>query len=209
MERPKPILVSHLFPQILENLIHLLQNLSPSHWSQTTVCAGWSMREVVLHLLAVEISNVSRKRDGHSIVPEKPIRTDQDLLTFINFLNESWLDAAQRISNPLLIDLKAFVGKQASDFFARVDPVEMGGPVSWARPDPAPHWLDLAREYTERWHHQQHVRDAVGIAGLKEPRFFAPVLDAFVRAMVYTYREIIATEGSSVTQKNSGDSGGI
>jgi uncharacterized protein (TIGR03083 family) len=208
MQPPEPILVTPLFPETLEALIQLLRNLSPEAWSQLTVCAGWRVREVALHLLAVEISNVSRKRDGHSVVPKNPIRSDQDLIEFINFLNESWMDAAQRISTPLLIDLIAFVGKQANDFFASVNPFEPGEPVSWAGPEPAPKWLDLAREYTERWHHQQHIRDAVGIPGLKEPRFFAPILDAFVRAMPYTYRDVAAPEGTCVTLNINGDSGG-
>jgi uncharacterized protein (TIGR03083 family) len=208
MHLPEPILVPHLFPETLDALIQFLRRLSPEEWSRPTVCADWRVREVALHLLAVEISNVSRKRDGYSVEPKEPIRSDQDLLEFIDFLNESWLDAAQRISTPLLIDLIAFVGKQANDFFASVDPFELGEPVSWAGPEPAPKWLDLAREYTERWHHQQHIRDAVGIPGLKEPRFFHPILDSFVRAMPYTYRDITAPESTCVTLNIHGDSGG-
>ncbi len=208
MKFPEPILVTHLFPETLDALIQLLKSLSPEDWSQPTVCAGWSVREVALHLLAVEISNISRKRDQHSLEPAKPIQSDRDLLEFINFLNQSWMEAAQRISTHLLIDLLNFVGRQANDFFASVDPFELGDPVSWAGPDPAPFWLDLAREYTERWHHQQHIRDAVGIPGLKEPRFFVPVLDAFVRALPYTYRDVAALEGTRVTLNITGDSGG-
>lgn len=208
MKLPEPILVSHLFPETLEALTQLLEGLSPNDWSHPTVCAGWRVREVTLHLLAVEISNVSRKRDGHSLEPEKPIHSDQDLLEFINFLNQSWMEAAQRISIPLLIDLIGFVGQQANEFFASIDPFELGEPVSWAGPEPAPHWLDLAREYTERWHHQQHIRDAVGIPGLKAPRFFAPILDAFIRAMPYSYRDVAAPDGVCVTLNITGDSGG-
>ena len=207
MKTPEPILVTGLFSPTLDALIRLLEGLSPEEWSQPTICAGWCVREVALHLLAVEISNISRKRDGHSLEPKKPIRGDQDLLEFINYLNQSWMDAAQRISAPLLIDLLKFVGQQANDFFASIDPFELGEPVSWAGPEPAPQWLDLAREYTERWHHQQHIRDAVGIHGLKEPRFFAPVLDAFVRAMPYTYKDVDAPEGTCVTLKIAGEFG--
>ena len=118
------------------------------------------------------------------------------------------MDAAQRISTPLLIDLIGFVGKQANDFFEQLKPFELGDPVSWAGPEPAPQWLDLAREYTERWHHQQHIRDAVRIPGLKEPRFFAPILDAFVRALPYTYRDIVAPQGTCITLNIRGDAGG-
>jgi hypothetical protein len=66
----------------------------------------------------------------------------------------------------------------------------MGDAVSWAGPDPAPVWLDIARGYTERWMHQQQIRDAVNKPGLRERRFFHPVLDIFVRAQPHTYRDI-------------------
>ncbi len=69
-------------------------------------------------------------------------------------------------------------------------------------------WLDLAREYTERWHHQQQIRDAVGKPGLKQPRFFAPVLDALVRALPHTYRATEAAEGALVALTIAGESGG-
>jgi hypothetical protein len=38
----------------------------------------------------------------------------------------------------------------------------LGEPVSWAGPDPAPLWLDCARDFTEYWVHQQQIRDATG-----------------------------------------------
>jgi hypothetical protein len=93
-------------------------------------------------------------------------------------------------------------------YFRSLDPYAYGGPVSWAGPDPAPVWLDLAREYTERWHHQQHIRDAVGTYGLKEPRFFAPVLDAFVRGLPHTFRDADAMDGTLVALTISGAAGG-
>ncbi len=80
--------------------------------------------------------------------------------------------------------------------------------ASWAGPEPAPVWLDLAREYTERWHHQQQIRDAVGKPGLIEPRIFAPVLDTFVRALPHTFRAVQAPEGASVALAIAGDAGG-
>jgi hypothetical protein len=80
--------------------------------------------------------------------------------------------------------------------------------VNWAGDEPAPVWLDVAREYTERWHHQQHIRDAVGRPGLKEPRYLAPVLAAFVRALPAAFQAVDAVEGTVVTLTISGGSGG-
>ncbi|MFN2237190.1 MAG: maleylpyruvate isomerase family mycothiol-dependent enzyme [Anaerolineales bacterium] len=208
MRKTKPILITDLFSPTLDTLIELLASLGPEDWEQPTVCGNWKVKDVALHLLAIDISNISRKRDGFSLTPKKPIRNNQDLLEFINELNQSWISAGQRISTALLVDLLRFVGQQVTAYFETIDPFSLGEPVSWAGPEPAPLWLDLAREYTERWHHQQHIRDAVRKPGLKEARFFAPVLDAFVRAMPYTYQDVTAPEGTCVCLIISGDAGG-
>jgi uncharacterized protein (TIGR03083 family) len=97
MKPPEPILVTDLFSPILDALIQLLSDLTPAEWARPTVCVGWTVKDVALHLLAVDIGNLSRRRDGHFLESERPIRSEQDLLAFINFLNESWLTAAQRI----------------------------------------------------------------------------------------------------------------
>jgi hypothetical protein len=165
------------------------------------------VQDVALHLLGVEVGNLSRKRDSFS--PAAPsIRHAEDLVAFLNDLNETWVRATRRVSPRLLCDLLRLTGTQACEYFQSLDPCAPGVPVSWAGPDPAPTWLDLAREYTERWHHQQHIRVAVGQPGFKEPRFFAPVLDAFVRALPHTYREVTAADGTAVTLTIAGPSGG-
>lgn len=207
MHQPPPILVAHLFPEVLDSLVDLLSQLSAQDWERGTACAGWSVKGVALHLLGVEVGNLSRRRDGFS-PPTAPLRTQADLLALINDLNETWVQATRRLSPRLLCDLLAFTGQQVNDYFQSLDPYALGGPVSWAGPDPAPIWLDLAREYTERWHHQQHIRDAVGQPGLKEPRFFAPVLDAFVRALPHAYRDVEAADGTSLVLTLSGPAGG-
>jgi hypothetical protein len=59
------------------------------------------------------------------------------------------------------------------------------------RPDRAA-LLELAREYTERWLHQQHIRDAVGAPGQTDPRFLAPVLATFAHAFPVALRRVTA-----------------
>jgi len=207
MKQPQPIIVSHLFPEILDRLLELLSSLSTEDWERPTACEGWSVKDVALHLLGDDIGNLSRKRDAYSPAGE-PIEGWDELVSLVNRLNDLWVQATKRISPRLLCDLLAFTGAQVCEHFASLDSYAPGGPVSWTGPDPAPVWLDLAREYTERWHHQQQIRDAVGKPGLKEPRFFAPVLDAFVRALPHTYREIDAEDGALVALTISGEAGG-
>lgn len=176
IEPPEPILVAHLFPGLLEQLLALLRQLEDADWRQPTACGSWSVHDVALHLLGVEIGNLSARRDDHT---SGAFIDDWDaLVEFINRWNQEWVWVARRISPPLLIDLLELTGGQMSTCFQSLDPYAIGGPVSWAGPEPAPVWLDVAREYSERWHHQQHIRDAVSRPGLKEPRYLAPVLAA-------------------------------
>jgi uncharacterized protein (TIGR03083 family) len=207
MKQPQPIIVSHLFPELLESLLTLLSGLAAEGWERATVCEGWSVKDVTLHLLGVEVGILSRKRDGFSH-SSPAIRRSRTLVDFVNHLNATWVQATRRISPRLLCDLLQLTGQQVCEYWGSLDPYALGDPVSWAGPDPAPVWLDLAREYTERWHHQQHIRDAVGRPGLKEPRFLVPVLDAFVRALPHTYRQVDAPQGTLVALTISGRSGG-
>jgi uncharacterized protein (TIGR03083 family) len=206
-EELEPIIVAHIFPEILDTLLTLLSCLSAEEWKKPTACAGWSVKDVVAHLLGDEIGNLSRRRDAYS-APGKSIEGRDALVAFVNESNAQWVEAARRISPRLLCDLIALTGRQMCEYFESLDPYAIGSPVSWAGPNPAPVWLDLAREYTERWLHQQHIRDAVNKPGLKDPRYLAPVLDAFARALPHTYRAIDASDGTIIALTITGKSGG-
>jgi uncharacterized protein (TIGR03083 family) len=190
-----------------EALLALLAGLSAEDWEKPTACALWSVKDVALHLLGGDIGVLSRRRDGFTPAGKPPANW-AELVALINHLNDLWVKAARRMSPRVLCELLRFAGPQVEDYFASLDPLASGPPVDWAGPGPAPVWLDLAREYTERWHHQQQVRDAVGKPGLKQRRFLAPVLDAFVRALPYTFRDVPAAGGTSLRLSISGESGG-
>ncbi len=81
-------------------------------------------------------------------------------------------------------------------------------PVAWASPDPAPVWLDVARELTERWHHQQQIREAIGAPLLTDRAYLAPVLATFAFALVPPYRGVDAPAGTAVQLTVDGPSGG-
>jgi uncharacterized protein (TIGR03083 family) len=207
MKEPGPIIVTQLFPEVLDELVGLLSSLTAGDWQRPTACYQWSVKDIALHLLGGEVSILSRKRDG-PLPGGDSILSWEELVALINNLNDTWVKATRRLSTRLLCDLLKFTGTQVCEYFGTLDPFAIGGPVQWASEKPAPVWLDLAREYTERWHHQQQIRDAVGRPGLKEPRYFAPVIDAFVRALPRTYGDFHAREGTLVALTVTGSSGG-
>lgn len=208
MQKPSPVIVAPLFPELLTALLELLRGLDPEEWSRPTVAEGWSIHDVALHLLGDEIGMLSRKRDNYREATPH-LDSWEELVRWLNTRNNEWVKSTRRISPRLICDLLEFAGRQVNDYFASLDPYVLGSPVSWVGPEPAPVWLDLAREFTERWHHQQHIRDACGKPGMTGPRYLNPVLATFVHALSKTYQEVNAAEGTAITLTIVGQAGGV
>jgi uncharacterized protein (TIGR03083 family) len=201
------IIVVNRFAPLRTQLLTLLAGLGEDDWARPTAAKRWSVKDVTAHLLGGDIGILSRKRDFFTPLGQK-IETYSDLVDVVNRLNQEWVVAARRMSPRLLRELLALTGPEVETYFSSLDVEAIGGPVSWAGPDPAPVWLDIAREFTERWHHQQQIRDAIGQRPLYDPYFFSPVLDTFVRGLPHSFRHTDAPEGTAVRLKISGDAGG-
>jgi len=81
--------------------------------------------------------------------------------------------------------------------------------VAWAGEQQSPNWFDVAREYTEKWHHAQQIFEAVGKPNpLLSRRLYHPVLETFVRALPHTFREEDRPDGTSVRVVVQGEAGG-
>jgi uncharacterized protein (TIGR03083 family) len=208
MKCPGEIAVVDRFAALRTQLLEVLADLSAEDWARPTAARGWSVKDVAAHLLGGDVGILSRKRDAFSS-PGAVFRTYAELVELVNGLNREWVQAAQRMSPRLVCELLAFTGPEVEAYFRSLDPRALGEPVSWAGPDPAPVWFDLAREFTERWHHQQQIRDATGKAPLYDRYFLAPVLDTFVRALPYSFRQVSAPEGTVVRLEISGGAGGV
>ena len=201
------IIVVDRFRPLRTHLLTLLADLGEDDWSRLTAAPRWSVKDVAAHLLGGDVSILSGKRDGFR--PAQKIQSNEQLIALVDRLNAEWVLAARRMSPRLLRELLAFTGPEVEACFASLDPMEMGGAVSWAGPDPAPVWFDLAREFTERWHHQQQIRDATGRPRLYDPYLLSPVLDTFVRALPYAFRNAMAPAGTFVRFEISGEAGGV
>ncbi|MCL5999462.1 MAG: maleylpyruvate isomerase N-terminal domain-containing protein, partial [Chloroflexi bacterium] len=209
MQPLEPIWIVDLLPDVHNELLALLRGLPVDAWDRPTAAIPWTVRDVVAHLLDTDIRRLTFQRDGlPPLRPETPINSYQDLVTFINQLNAEWVRAARRISPSLLIDFHAIVGPQVHQFFKSLDPFAPSpGGVAWAGEQRSPNWFDIAREYTEKWHHQQHIRDAVGAPGLTSRHFLHPALDTFLRGLPYTYRDVQAPAGTLLALEITGNAG--
>jgi hypothetical protein len=100
-------------------------------------------------------------------------------------------------------------GKQHSEYMVSLDPKgEAPFSVAWAGEERSAMWFHVAREYTEKWHHQQQIRDTVGKQGIMDRDLFYPCIDTFMRGLPHCYRDITAPNGTTVKITVTTDSGG-
>jgi uncharacterized protein (TIGR03083 family) len=202
----EPVLTAHLLPEVHQHLLELLAALQPEEWQSPTACGDWRVKDVALHLLGGQLGVLSRLRDQDR---SGQFPAELDLVSAINLLNERWVAATQGFSVRVLQDLLAFSGPPYCTYLQTLDPWAPSEVVSWAGDEPAPGWLEVARQYTEQWHHQQHLRDAVDRPGLTEPRFLHPVLASFMHALPRTFQGEQAPVASVVRVVVEGASGDV
>jgi uncharacterized protein (TIGR03083 family) len=205
-----PIDVRPLFAPLHQELMMVLRTLAPEDWQRQTCAPRWAVADVVAHLTDTAIRRLSAARDGHApLSPDPEIRDNADLTAYIDRLNGEWVSASRRISPRVAIDLLDTVGRQLADFLASAEleaPARIA--VAWAGEVHSHAWFDIAREYTERWHHHQQIAEAVGAPLLVGRRWLLPVLDTSMRALPFAYRGVPAPPTTGVTFEITGDAGG-
>ena len=194
MKPVAPILTAHLFAPLNDELVALLRALAPDEWNAPTVAGAWTVKDVAAHLLDTTLRRLSMHRDGY--VPS--LKPAESLSAFVNAMNAEGVSYARRLSPQLLIDLHETYGRQQAEFFTSLNPYEEAKwGVSWAGEERSPMWFDVARELTEKWHHQQQIRDATGRPPLYE-RYLGPVIDTFMRALPHAYRDVDAPHSTAI-----------
>jgi uncharacterized protein (TIGR03083 family) len=208
MKPVEPILTVELFPPLSAELISLLRALQPEEWARPTVCTSWSVKDVAAHLLGGNLGRLW-KRDPTTPPPEPSTMAYDQLLALINQENEEWVRAARRISPEVLVEFFELTDRKLYQHFKTLPgdtPARIT--VAWAGDELPPNWFDIAREYTEKWLHQQHIRMAVGRPLLTSRRWLFPVLDTFMRALPRTYRHVEAEDETSISFHLVGEAGG-
>lgn len=204
----QPVITAPLLAPLNDELIRLLRSLAPEDWDRPAT-PRWRVRDVAAHLLDGDVRRLSAGRDGVALRPDVPIQGYDDLLGWLNWLNAEWVGVARRMSPAVIISLLQATGPQVADYLYSLDPHAPAlWPVGWAGEDVSPAWMDVGREYTERWHHQQQIRDAVGRPGLTGTRWMRPVLALSMRALPRAYARAAGGDGTAVGFRVDGDGGG-
>jgi uncharacterized protein (TIGR03083 family) len=203
-----PILTAHLFEELDARLLELLESISPEEWRRSTIVPSWTVKQIAAHLLDTALRRLSFGRDREQMAPAV-VRSDRDIADLVNGLNAKGVDTYGRLSPRVLISLTRAAVSELHGYFKTLDPMAPAAiGVSWAGEQQSLNWFDVARELTERWHHQQQIRLALGRPGILTPRLYGPVVDCFMRGLPHAYRSVTAARGDVATVEVTGDAGG-
>lgn len=198
-EQQIPIQTIHLFPVLDQMLVSLLRSLSPEDWQRPTTAKLWTVKDVAAHSLDGNMRAISVL---HNYEPSSDSRINNytDLVNYLNELNATWVNAMKRVSPRLITDLLESTGKLYIDYLHTLDPFAVAKyPVAWAGETTSLNWFHIAREYTEKWHHNQQIRDAMGDDCLLKQELFYPCAHTFMQALPYHYAHVDAPEGSIIS----------
>ncbi|MBH2005149.1 MAG: maleylpyruvate isomerase N-terminal domain-containing protein [Sphingobacteriia bacterium] len=194
-----PINTLPLFPLLDLRLLEMLRELTPEEWNRPTIAKQWTVKDIAAHLLDGNLRGLSVSRDGYFGISSEAIHSYRELVVFLNRLNHQWTDAAKRLSPPLLISLLELTDKEYHEHLLSLNPFdEAVFGVAWAGQERSENWFHIAREYTEKFIHQQQIRDALG----KEPLFseilFRPFISTLMYALPVAYKNTEAPEGTII-----------
>ena len=210
MIQVKPITTVSLFPKLNAELIKLVSTFNQELWFKETACEGWCVKDIFQHMLKDYMGIISRKRDQfqNPFSKNKGADINFDLVGHINQKNQAWVEVSRSFSPQLLIELYSYVGDKVADYYSTVSLDDVGAGVSWISSSKVPNWMDIAREYTEQWLHQAHIREAVDAPLLSQEEFFRPFIYTYMLALPKTYEKITSPQGTLLNIIVNGDSGG-
>ena len=198
----------HLFRPLNRKLIELLGSLAPADWSRPTVAGSWTIKDVASHLLDGNLRTISMYRDNW-MPPSPTLNSYRELVDYLNRLNGEWVAATRRLSPNILVEWLETSYETYVTCFEKLDPhAPAKFSVAWAGESVSTNAFHIAREYTEKWHHQQQIREAVNNGDLLTREFYHPVLETFLMALPYAYRNTSSPAGTRLSIQIEGEAGG-
>jgi hypothetical protein len=187
----KQIETLHLFPKLTEELLKLLRELETSDWLKPSSIKDRTIKDLVSHLIDGSMRRLSMQRDNFvDDTNISNIDSYEDLVNHIQKLNRDWINISRRLSPAFLIDLLEYSDKQLYDFFKTLKPNDKAiFSVAWAGESISANWFDIAREYTEKWHHQMQIKLALDRPILLDAEYSEPLYDTFMLALPHLYRD--------------------
>ncbi|MDR1795471.1 MAG: DinB family protein [Erysipelotrichaceae bacterium] len=149
MEPLLPLFTNDLLREVDQKLYDLLSSITEKDWQKQIAVDGWSVKDVLSHLVDVILRRLSAGRDRYT--PAKAVVLDryQDLVNYVEDLADQWVGTFRRVSPQLVLSLFHDYQDALYKYFCSLNPYDLALGVAWANESVSCVWFDLAREYSE------------------------------------------------------------
>lgn len=177
----KPIETLHLFQDLNQELIYFLADLKPEEWLLPSPIDGRTIKDLASHLIDGSLRRISMQRDHYFEADTKIPQNHNELVELIQNKNNEWILATRRLSSRILVEMLKKYEQEVYELYCRLKPEDEAlFSVSWAGQKKSPNWFDIARDYSEKWHHQMQMRMASGRNLLISERFLTPLYETLL-----------------------------
>jgi uncharacterized protein (TIGR03083 family) len=180
-----------------QRLLSLLDSLNDAQWAAPTAAPSWTVKDVALHLLDVDLSWLARNRDHDQSGLVRMPSGHEEFVGELARRNQRWVDGTRMLSPRLITDLLRWSGDQLDAYLGTLNLAGQSS-VYWA--GEAPLWFDLAREFTERWAHYRQIQDATRPTASGHPpdEYLPLVIRTFIWGFPHQYDEP-APDGTTIS----------
>jgi uncharacterized protein (TIGR03083 family) len=166
-------------------------SLGAEEWDLPSECPGWSVRDVLAHMVGTESSLLGEESPA-------PVSAAEHVHNEVGARNEGWVAALRSESGPALVDrFREVTSRRLRDL--RSWPSERFDQVGPSPVGKVPYREFMQVRVMDCWVHEQDMRVATARPGHREGPAAELALDRLVSAMPFVVgKQAAAPEGSSV-----------
>jgi uncharacterized protein (TIGR03083 family) len=175
-----------------EAIASLGAELPPTEWSLPSECPGWTVRDLVAHMIGTERSLLGEPE------PARPGMAAPHVRNGVGASNEAWVQARRSVAGAqLLAEFVEVTGRRLADL--RAWPAERFDEVAPSPVGMVPYREYMAVRVMDCWVHEQDIRVATGRPGHADGPAAAIAMARIASAMPFVVgKRARAPEGASV-----------
>ena len=173
----------------------LVSDLDEERWATPTACPGWTVQDVVSHIIGVEMTLSGQKPP----LVEADVRGFPHVRNDIGAMNEHWVEAFRAEPPAKVLEQYRTITAARAEALRKMTDAEFQAP-SWTPMGEATYLRFMRIRLFDCWLHDQDIRDAVGRPGNEDGQAAEMSLDEMTQALGYVVgKRAKVPDGSSVT----------
>lgn len=178
------------YPRLLQKIVNTLHDLPEEKWENRTVLPNWHIKDITAHIASGALRKLTSIYSGIETNNSRQIEFRM-LVQQINERNENWVSLLRSLHSKLLVSIIDNYYCLLIQEFIKMDPkANAKHAVAWAGDTKSENWFDIAREYTELWHHSMQIADSLDEISFLDDIYFTPFIETCFLALPFHYRNV-------------------